>query len=223
MPARRKGQLAENRMEKVVVGIRARRSCLITSQRLLWYASAHPTGDPAGVYPRLSKSQTFIVLPPGAIALAPPPFVPHTSVWRLRGKDNVADLGWGVAFSSGNAGTLHSVLPHPLSATLPTLSLAVLDRQTIDLSSSAPVGSWKLHGTYSRILSLPFTPCMSGRAGRCAHTEKQDVGDLEHELCCPVLLPGWSWPRLSSSLSLSFLIYPVNINRACGLDWCEIK
>lgn len=115
MPARQKGQLAENRMEKVVVGIRARRSCLITLQRLLWCALARSTGDPAGVYPRLSKSRTFIILSPSATASAPPPFIPHTSVWRLREKGSVADLGWGVAFSSGDAGPLHCF-------TSPTLS-----------------------------------------------------------------------------------------------------
>lgn len=55
-----------------------------------------------------------IIFPPCATASVPPPFVPHTAVWRLREKDNIADLGWGVVFSSGNAGPLHSILPHPL-------------------------------------------------------------------------------------------------------------
>lgn len=132
VPARRKGQLAESRREKVMAaGMRARPSCLITSQRLLRCASAHSTGDPAGVYPRLSKSR---ISSSSCLSVPQPrpllPLSPHTSVWRLREKDNIADLGRGVAFSSGDAGPLHSILPHPLADTLPTLSLAGLDGKT---------------------------------------------------------------------------------------------
>lgn len=156
-----------------MVGMRARRSWLLTSQRLLRCASAHSTRDCAGVYPRLSKSRIVIIFPLCATASAPSHFVPHTSVWRLREKDNVADLRRGVAFSSGDAGPLHSILPHPLADTLPTLSLAGLDGKTTDLGPSASVGNWKLHGTYSKLLSFPLTPYMSGCTGRCTHTKNR--------------------------------------------------
>lgn len=121
-----KGQLAEREMEEVVVGIKARHSCLTASQRLLRCVSVRSTGDPTGVYPQLCKLQTSIICSPRATAWAPPPLIPHTSVSRVRQKENFANLGRGVIFSSGDGGPLHSALPHPLPH-LPCPHFSLLD------------------------------------------------------------------------------------------------
>lgn len=199
-----------------MVGIKARHSCLTASQRLLRCVSARSTGDPTGVYPQLCKLQTSNIFSPRATAWAPPPLIPHTSVSRLRQKENFANLGRGVIFSSGDGGPLHSALPHPHPGTLPTFLLAGLDRQTMDLGPSAPVGSRKLHRACSRCLCLPFIPYVSGgRVGYCTlEAGSRGPGGW---MVLSLLLTGWSLSRLSSSLSLSFLIYPVNIDKACGL------
>lgn len=181
------GQLAESKMEEVVVGIKARHSCLRASQRLLRCVLARSTGDPTGVYPQLCKLQTSIIFSPRATAWAPPPLIPHTSVSRVRQKENFANLGRGVIFSSGDGGPLHSVSPHPLPATLPMLLLAGLDRQTTDLGPSASVGSRKLHKACSGRPCLPFIPYVSGGStGYCTHNAlKQPPRDLEGGQCCP--------------------------------------
>lgn len=85
--------------------------------------------------------------------------------------------------------------PTPTLA-LPTLLLAGLDRQTMDLGPSAPVGSRKLHRACSGCLCLPFILYVSGcRTGYCTHsTLKQAPGDLEGGWCCPYCSLGGLYP-----------------------------
>lgn len=176
-----------------MVGIKAKHSCFSASQRLLRCVSARSTGDPTGVYPQLCKLQTSIIFSPRATAWAPPPLIPHMSVSRVRQKENFANLGRGVIFSSVDGGPLHSVSPHPLPVTLPTLLLAGLDwtgRQwtgQADLGLFASVGSRKLHRACSGSPCLPFIPYVSGGStGYCTHSAlKQAPGDVEGGRCCP--------------------------------------
>lgn len=153
-------------MEEVVAGIRAGRSCLLTSQRLLRCVSAHSTGDPTGVYPHFPNCQLPSSLPPPVPQ--PGPLLP-LSLTRIILQIWEAGV---VAFSSGNGGPLHPDLPPLLSASSPTLLLAGLDRQTMKMHRACSVSSlyspcvwwspWLLHTLTAPGSRLPGTWMVHG-------------------------------------------------------------
>lgn len=152
-----------------MAGIRAGRSCLLTSQRLLRCVSGHSTGDPTGVYPHFPNCQLPSSLPPPVPQ--PGPLLPLSLTWIIL---QIWEAGV-VAFSSGNGGPLHPAFPPLLSASLPHASPCW----------TGQADNEDAQGLLCVFPSLPVCLVVALAAAHTHGTWKQAPGDLDGARCGP--------------------------------------